>query len=135
MNALVFFFVPLAEVLVAVLSVLNLPRQGLPATCPVGHCCVCSPLLFASEILCDSPTFNKQRMKPLDAWKPKVRGDVMLNGVFRNFLWLVARQKRIQCTLSSKADWTIVTHFYTDYPTAPSLNCSVFKTQLQEFYI
>ena len=39
---------------------------------------------------------------------------------------------RNQCTLSSPADWTIVTHFYTDYPTAPSLSCSVFKTQLQE---
>ena len=37
--------------------------------------------------------------------------------------------------LNSQADWIIVTHVYTDYPTAPSLNCSVFKTQLQEFYI
>ena len=52
----------LAEVKVTVLSLLNLPRQGFPATCPTGHCCVCSPLLFASEILCDSPTYNKQRM-------------------------------------------------------------------------
>ena len=52
----------LAEVKVTVLSLLNLSRQGFPATCPTGHCCVCSPLLFASEILCDSPTYNKQRM-------------------------------------------------------------------------
>ena len=43
-------------------KLLNLPRQGFPATCPTGHCCVCSPLIFASEILCDSPTYNKQRM-------------------------------------------------------------------------
>ena len=61
-NGLVFFFAAFAEVQVTVLSVLNLPRQGFPATCPIGHCCVCSPLLFASEILCDSPTYNKQRM-------------------------------------------------------------------------
>ena len=62
MNALIFFFVALAEVQVVALSVLNLPRQGFLATCRIGHCCVCSPLLFASEILCDSPTYNKQRM-------------------------------------------------------------------------
>ena len=61
-NGLVFFFAALAEGQVTVLSVLNLPRQRFPATCPIGHCCVCSPLLFASEILCDSPTYNKQRM-------------------------------------------------------------------------
>ena len=51
MKALTFFFVALAEVQVAVLSVLNLPRQGFLATCRIGHCCVCSPLLFAAEIL------------------------------------------------------------------------------------
>ena len=61
-NWLGFFFAALAEVQVTVLSLLKLPRQGFPATCPTGHCCVCSPLLFASEILCDSPTYNKQRM-------------------------------------------------------------------------
>ena len=48
-----------------VLSVLNLPRQGFPATCPVGHCCVCNPWLFASEIFCDLPTYNKQRMNKM----------------------------------------------------------------------
>ena len=53
MNALIFFFVALAEIQVAVLSVLNLPRQGFLATCRIGHCCVCSPLLFASERLRD----------------------------------------------------------------------------------
>ena len=62
-NGLVFFFAALAEVQVTILSLLSLPRQGFPATCPTGHCCVCSPLLFASELLCDSPTYNKQRMK------------------------------------------------------------------------
>ena len=41
-----FFFAALGEVQVAVLSVLNLPRQGFPATCQIGHCCVCSPLLL-----------------------------------------------------------------------------------------
>ena len=61
-NGLVLLFAAFAEVQVTVLSVLNLPRQGFPATCPIGHCCVCSPLLFASEILCDSPAYNKQRM-------------------------------------------------------------------------
>ena len=35
MNALVFFFAALAEVQVAVLSVLNLPRQGFPASMPL----------------------------------------------------------------------------------------------------
>ena len=69
MNALIFFFVALAEVQVAVLSVLNLPRQGILATCLIGHCCVCSPLLFASEILCgspdDSPTYSKQNMNKM----------------------------------------------------------------------
>ena len=81
MNSLVFF----AEVQVAVLLVLNLLRQGFPATCRIGHCCVCSPLLFASEILCDSPgdspTYSKQRLNEISpswwptscvAWKPKM---------------------------------------------------------------
>ena len=65
MNALIFFFVALAEVQVAALSVLNLPRQGFLATCRIGHCCVCSPLLFASEILCDSPAYSKQKMNKM----------------------------------------------------------------------
>ena len=65
MNALIFFFVALAEVQVAVLSVLNLPRQGFLATCRIGHCCVCSPLLFASEILCNSPACSKQKMNKM----------------------------------------------------------------------
>ena len=64
-NGLVFFFAAFAEVQVTVLSVLNLPRQGFPATCPIGHCCVCSPRLFASEIFCDLPTYNKQRMNKM----------------------------------------------------------------------
>ena len=64
-KGLVFFVAALAEVQVTVVSVLNLPRQGFPATCPIGRCCVCSPLLFASEILCDSPTYNKQRMNEM----------------------------------------------------------------------
>ena len=61
-KGLVFFFAALTEVQVTVLSVLNLPRQRFPANCPIRHCYVGSPLLFASEILCDSPTYNKQRM-------------------------------------------------------------------------
>ena len=36
-----------------------------PTTCPIGHCCVCSPRLFASEIFCDLPTYNKQRMNKM----------------------------------------------------------------------
>ena len=64
-NGLVFFFAALAEVQVTVLSVLNLPRQGFPATCQIGQCCVCSPRLIASEILCDSPTYYKQRMNKM----------------------------------------------------------------------
>ena len=66
-NALIFFFVALAEIQVAVLSVLNLPRQAFLATCRIGHCCVCSPLLFASErlrdSLGDSPTYSEQKPK------------------------------------------------------------------------
>ena len=38
------------------------PSTARTSTCPIEHCCVCSPLLFASEILCDSPAYNKQRM-------------------------------------------------------------------------
>ena len=64
-NRLVFFFAAFAEVQVIVLSVLNLPRQGFPATCPVEHCCVCNPRLFALEIFCDLPTYNKQRMNKM----------------------------------------------------------------------
>ena len=64
-NGLVFFFAAFTEVQVTVLSVLKLPRQGFPATCPVGHCCVCNPRLFASEIFCDLPTYNKQRMNKM----------------------------------------------------------------------
>ena len=63
-NGLV-FFAAFAEVQVTVLSVLNLPRQGFPATCPVRHCCVCNPRLFASEIVCDLPTYNKRRMNKM----------------------------------------------------------------------
>ena len=79
---------------------LNLPREGFPATFPIGHCCVCSPLLFATEILCDSPTYSKQRMNKTliggrFAWKHKMHDDFMLNGVFGICLWLVARQMRI----------------------------------------
>ena len=57
MNALV-FFAALAEVQIAVLSVLNLPQQGFPASGPIEHCSVSSTLLFAKEILCDSPTYT-----------------------------------------------------------------------------
>ena len=71
MNALIFFFVALAEVQVAALSVWNLPRQGFLATCRIGHCCACSPLLFASEILCDSPAYSKQKMNKMSpSWLP-----------------------------------------------------------------
>ena len=66
MNAIIFFFVAFAENQVAVLSVLILPLQGFQATCRIAHCCVCRPLLFASEILYDSPgdslTYCKQKM-------------------------------------------------------------------------
>ena len=70
-NGLVFFFAAFAEVQVTVLSVLNLPRQGFPTTCPIGHCCVCSPRLFASEIFCNLPTYNKQRMNKMGVWKSR----------------------------------------------------------------
>ena len=60
---------------VAVLSVLNLPRQGFPATCPVGPCCVCSHLLFASEILCDSPNlFPRALFAGFWRWGGKSQG-------------------------------------------------------------
>ena len=101
-NGLVFFFAAFAEVQVTVLSVLNLPRQGFPATCPVGHCCVCNPRLFASEIVCDLPTYHKRRMNKMSPslctccletqnalWRH------VEYGVCRICLWLVARQLRI----------------------------------------
>ena len=42
---------------------LSLPPQGFPVTCRIGHCRACSPLalLFASDILCDSPTVNRAK--------------------------------------------------------------------------
>ena len=97
-NGLVFFFAAFAEVQVTVLSVLNLPRQGFPATCPVGHCCVCNPRLFASEIFCDLPTYNKQRMNKMSPSlctccleTQNARWRHVEYGVFRICLWLVAR--------------------------------------------
>ena len=70
MNALVFIFAALAEVQVAIFSVFkNLPQQESPATYPLSLCCVCSPLLFASEIVCNSPgdlpTYSKQRINKI----------------------------------------------------------------------
>ena len=56
MNELVFFLVALAEVQVAVLSVLNLPRQGFLATCRIGHCCVLQPAVIC---LTDTLRFAK----------------------------------------------------------------------------
>ena len=99
-SALVFFFTALVKVQVTVLSVLNLPRQGIPATCPIGHWCVCSPVLFASEILCDSPgdspTYSKQRMNKMrpSRWPCWMETQ---NARWRHAecLWLVARQLRI----------------------------------------
>ena len=103
MNALVVFFAAFAEVQVAALLVLSRPRQGFSATCPIGHCCVCSPLLFATELLCDSPgnspTHSKQRMNKCRggrvAWKPEMHDDIMLNCDFKIRLRLFARQLRI----------------------------------------
>ena len=45
MNEVV-FLAALAEVQVAVLSVLNLQRQGFLATCRIGHCCVLQPAVI-----------------------------------------------------------------------------------------
>ena len=108
MNALVVFFAALAEVQVAVLLVLSRPGKGFSATCPIGHCCVCSPPLFATELLCDSPgnspTHSKQRMNKMSpgrcrggrvAWKPEMHDDIMLNCDFKIRLRLFARQLRI----------------------------------------
>ena len=99
-NGLVFFFAGLAKVQVTVLTVLNRRRQGFPATCPSGYCCVCSPQLFASEILRYSPTFNKQRMNkmsPASRWKcylesQSARWRHVEWPVLRICWWLVARQ-------------------------------------------
>ena len=105
MNVLIFFFVALGEVQVAVFSVLNLPRQGFLATCRIEYCCVCSPLLFAQKYFTIRQairrrTVNRRWIKWAQvgchvAWKPKMQDDVKLNGVFRICLWLVARQLRI----------------------------------------
>ena len=79
----VVFFAALPEVQFPVLSVLNLSRQGFLATCPIGHCYVRSLLLFASEILCDSPgdfpTYSGgwALVGGRFAWKPKMH-DVFL---------------------------------------------------------
>ena len=61
MNVLVFFYPALAEVQVVVLSVFNLIRQGFPATCRIGHCCVCSTPLSKSAYLEGSSVVLKGR--------------------------------------------------------------------------
>ena len=77
----------------------NLARQGFPSsTCPIGRCCVCSPLLFGSEIhlyfVIRQHTVNRGWIKwaqvggPV-AWKPKMHDDIMLNGVFSLFCGLL----------------------------------------------
>ena len=77
----------------------NLARQGFPSsTCPIGHCCVCSPLLFGSEIhlylVIRQHTVNRGWIKwaqvggPV-AWKPKMHDDIMLNGIFSLFCGLL----------------------------------------------
>ena len=105
MNALILFFVAFAEVQVAVLSVLNLPRQGFPGHLSNRALLCLSQLLFASEILCDLPgdsrTYSKQRMNKispsrLPCWlKTQNARYVMLNGIYRICLWPVARKLRI----------------------------------------
>ena len=94
-NGLVFFFAAFAEVQVTVLSVLNLPRQGLPATCPVGHCCACNPRFAICQRTINRGWIKWAQVSTCVAWKPKMYDDVMLHGVFRICLWLVARQLRI----------------------------------------
>ena len=79
---MVFFFAALAEAQVTVLTVLNPPQQGLPLV-QLGTVVFAARCFFASEILCDSPAYNKQRMnkKSLNgrvAWKPKMHDDVHL---------------------------------------------------------
>ena len=57
---------------------LSLPQQGFPVTCRSGHCCVCSPLLFASDILCNSPTVNRE-------WIQLAQGPVTRNVALQIF--------------------------------------------------
>ena len=78
-------------------KLLNLPRQGFPATCPTGHCCVCSPLIFASEILCDSPTYNKPWGSIKSRWPCylETQNARWRHVEWRICSWLVARQLRI----------------------------------------
>ena len=62
--SLLFFFATLAKVQVAVLSVLNLPQQGSPATCRIAHFvfathCYLSQKYFAiCQAICQ-PTVNR----------------------------------------------------------------------------
>ena len=51
----------------------------------------------------------------------------------RKYLSIESAEKLVHAFITSRLDYC--NSLYTDYPTAPSLNCSVFKTQLQEFYI
>ena len=97
---MVFFFAALAEVQVTVLSVLNLPRQGLPlvqlGTVVFAARCYLPQKYFAIRQRTIKRGWIKwAKVAGRVAWKPKVHDDVMLNGVFRICLWLVARQLRI----------------------------------------
>ena len=131
------FFFALAEVHFAVL---NLPRQGFPATCRVGHCCVCSLLLLTSEIrsrFAKVHLYSQQRMNKLAffggkpvliscvAWKPKMHDDVTAS-----FRVCLLRQLRLQrgykhtqlVILSRYA----ITRFTRDAELFPSRICDIF---------
>lgn len=57
----------------------NLPWQGFPASSPIGHYCVCSPLLFTSAMVISQHTVNRGWKNEPEwalvggcvAWKPK----------------------------------------------------------------
>ena len=78
----------------------NLPWQGFPASSPVGHYCVCSPLLFTPAMVISQHTVNRGWKKwawmSTSRWscclETQMHNDVMLNGVIGICLWLFARQ-------------------------------------------
>ena len=99
---------------------LSLPQQGFPVTCRSGHCCVCSPLLFASDILCDLPTVNR-------GWIQLAQGPVTKNialQIFESASLLVCKSASLQVCRSA-----FVAHRCLTRTTIDSRQCCSFVAQ------
>ena len=87
MYGLVFFFVALAEVHWCRLSFHGNKIQQLVELELIGHCCVCSSLLFASELHCDSPRYSKQRMNKISPSRSQTSSNQLCCVETQNVRW------------------------------------------------